>query len=148
MNIQKEAELRSRVLAAAGILAEAYHVEVPSALRAVSGNRFEREIQRLEATAEFLEVLALETAQPGLSAKLAGYTDLSVLRSTEDDDLMQIDGVGKGTVKAIRKALSRDKANGEDNDQGELVRERNKEQDRESAEGDNQEAGAAGGGES
>lgn len=144
MDIQKEAELRSRVLAAAMVLADAYRVEVPAAFGAVSGNRFERELQRLEATAVFLEALVLETAQPGLSKKLDGYTDLRVLRSTEDDDLMQIDGVGKGTVKAIRKALSRE-ADGEDISQSELVREGNEEPDREGKEGNSQEAGAAGG---
>ena len=123
MDVQKESELRARILAAAEVVGEAYRVAVPEGLRTATGNRFERELQRLEAMTSFLEEVALETAQPGLSKKLNGYTDLNVLRQTDDEDLMQLDGVGKSSVKAIRKALKREEANGESDSQGELVRE-------------------------
>ena len=117
MDIEKEAALRGRILAAANVLSDAYKIAIPDALRSASGNRFEREISRLDAMATFLEALVLETAQSGLSKKLGEYSEISVLRRTEDEDLLQIDGIGKSTVKAIRKSLGQDY--GESNDQGE-----------------------------
>ena len=105
---QREMDAISRILAAFELLAARHGLVVPDRLRTVSGTRIERRAIRLEAMAGFTEQVALETIQTGLGAKLAGhgYTEIAVLRQTDDDDLASLDGIGKATVRALRKVLS------------------------------------------
>jgi hypothetical protein len=125
MNVQKEADLTARLLAAASVLANAYNLDVPEGLRMTTGDRHECELQRLEATALFLEQMVLETAHPGLSEKMSGYSEILVLNKTNDEDLSAIDGVGKDAVKALRKTLKGKKevGDGENDSQSQLVQE-------------------------
>jgi hypothetical protein len=103
----RERNARSRILEAATVLARQQPVDVPVELSVVEGDRQTRHVKQLEATAQFMECLALENVQTGLSGKLGavGYTSLAVLRQTSDEDLMALDGIGRKTVDALRKTL-------------------------------------------
>src|SRR5574341_41538 len=95
----------SRILAAAELIYDSPD-DVPEALRVVEGDVYERCARRLGAIAGLLEHLVLESVEAGLGEKLKGYSSLSVLRATSDDDLERF-GLSKATVKSMRERLTR-----------------------------------------
>lgn len=105
---RREMDAISRILAAFEVLAAKHGLAIPDGLETVSGPRPERRAKRLEAMAMFVEGVALETIQPGLASKLAahGYTEIAVLRHTEDEDLLALDGVGKAALRELRRGLA------------------------------------------
>lgn len=127
---RRRALAQQRVVAAAGYLAERHGLpdEYAAVAAASSGTRDPevRAMLELEALADFLEAMtrrgivttaeaargvaadsweALELAPRARAALIAaGYADPAEAASASDEELLALDGVGRGTVAAIRAA--------------------------------------------
>ena len=102
----RESQASSRILAAAEALAAQYNLAVPEAFSSMSGGPVERNLQRAEAVAQFLENIFLEGVSPGLSLEIQRFTDVAMLRGASEADLKEVVGItNKATVKKLRAAL-------------------------------------------